>query len=65
MNEYMLAKKTVEINPNHGVMKEMLSKIKESDSESLDEQTKDLATVLYNMALLNSGFEITNPNDFT
>jgi len=37
MNEYMLAKKTVEINPNHGVMKEMLAKIKESEDESLNE----------------------------
>ena len=62
---YMLAKKTLELNPHHSVMKEMLSKIKNSESDKLDDQTEDLAKLLYNMALLNSGFNIDKPTDLT
>lgn len=64
-NSYMLAKKTLEINPHHSLMKEMLSKVKESPDEELDEATKDYAKLLFNMALLNSGFSIEEPSDFT
>jgi heat shock protein beta len=62
---YMLAKKTLEINPHHSVMKQMLQKVKESEEGDLDEEIQDMAKVLYNMALLNSGFNIDNPSDFT
>lgn len=31
----------------------------------MDPNTEDLAKVMYNMALLNSGFNIDKPNDFT
>lgn len=61
----MLAKKTLEINPHHSVMKEMLNKVKNSVDEKLDAQTEDLAKLLYNMALLNSGFNIDNPDEMT
>jgi HSP90 family molecular chaperone len=60
----MLAKKTLELNPNHSVMKKMLSQLKENGG-SMDPNTEDLAKVMYNMALLNSGFNIDKPNDFT
>lgn len=46
-------------------MKEMLSKIKESSDEKLDEPTEDMARLMYNMALLNSGFDIEDPSSFT
>lgn len=62
---YMLAKKTLELNPHHSVMKEMLTKIKNSESDKLDEATEDLAKLLYNMALLNSGFNIDRPTELT
>jgi molecular chaperone HtpG len=52
----MIAKKTLELNPHHSVMKELLNKVKNSDDGKLDSTTEELATVLYNMALLNSGF---------
>lgn len=58
MNEYMLAKKTLELNPHHGVMKEMLQKLKDSVDEKLDDPTEDMAKLMYNMALLNSGFNL-------
>lgn len=61
----MLAKKTLEINPHHSVMKEMLSKLKDSVDENLDEATEDMASLLYHMALLNSGFSIDDPTKFT
>ena len=62
---YMLAKKTLEINPHHPVMKSMLKKVKDSVDEKLDEPTEELATVMYNMALLNSGFNIEEPSRMT
>lgn len=61
----MLAKKTLEINPHHSVMKQLLHKVKESADEKLDDATEDLATLLYNMALLNSGFSIVDPMPLT
>jgi len=62
---YMLAKKTLELNPHHSVMKEMLAKIKESADNELGKDTEDLATLLFNMALINSGFSIDEPTSFT
>ena len=62
---YMLAKKTLELNPHHSVMKEMLNKVKESVDGELDEATEDLARLMFNMAMLNSGFNIEDPSDMT
>jgi molecular chaperone HtpG len=61
----MLAKKTLELNPHHSVMKEMLAKIKESTDNDLNKDSQDLASLLFNMALLNSGFNIDEPTQFT
>lgn len=63
---YMLAKKTLELNPHHPVIKEMLAKVKASaGSEDMDQEVVEYGDLLYNMALLNSGFLIENPSDFT
>ena len=64
---YMLAKKTLELNPHHPVIKEMLSKVKESEGENqeIESELQEYADLLYNMALLNSGFLIETPTDFT
>lgn len=62
---YMLAKKTLELNPHHSVTKEMLAKIKEAADDQLPKETEDLASLLYSMALLNSGFNIDDPTKFT
>lgn len=61
---YMLAKKTLEINPHHPVIKEMLNKVKSAAGGEVDPEVGDYGTLLYNMALLNSGFLIENPADF-
>ena len=58
---YMLAKKTLELNPHHPVIKEMLQRVKNGDN---DQELQDYGTLLYNIGLLNSGFLIENPNEF-
>lgn len=62
---HMLAKKTLELNPHHPVIKELLSKVKASAGGEVDVEVVEYADLLYNMALLNSGFLIENPSDFT
>jgi len=61
---YMLAKKTLELNPHHPVMKSMLEELKEKDGE-LSEASTEYANLLFQMAILNSGFLIENPMDLT
>merc|ERR1711957_626338 len=51
--------KTLEINPNHPVVINMLSKIK-ADKE--DKAAKDTAHVLFQTALIESGYEIADPS---
>lgn len=60
----MLAKKTLELNPNHPVMKTMLSEIKENDG-TLSETSTEYADLMFQMAILNSGFLVENPMDLT
>jgi len=61
---HMLAKKTLELNPHHPVIKEMLTRVKGAVGGEIDDSVKEYAILLYNMALLNSGFLIENPADF-
>ena len=61
---YMLAKKTLELNPSHPVMKKMLNELKENDNE-LSQASSEYADLLFQMAILNSGFLIENPMDMT
>lgn len=61
----MLAKKNLEINPHHSLMKEMLQIIKDSEDGEVDDATKDYARLMYQMALLNSGFDLEDPVAFT
>ena len=60
----MLAKKTLELNPHHPVIKEMLTRVKGAMGGEIDDSVKEYAILLYNMALLNSGFLIENPADY-
>lgn len=62
---HMLAKKTLELNPHHPVIKELLSRVKAAAGGEVDIEVKEYAEILYNMALLNSGFLIENPTEFT
>ena len=60
----MLAKKTLELNPSHPVMKRMLNELKENDNQ-LSEASTEYADLLFQMAILNSGFLVENPMDLT
>merc|ERR1712083_886675 len=55
----MSGRKTLEINPNHPVVVDLLSKIK-ADKE--DKAAKDTAHVLFQTALIESGYEIADPS---
>merc|ERR1711948_236310 len=55
----MSGRKTLEINPNHPVVADLLSKIK-ADKE--DKAAKDTAQVLFQTALIESGYEIADPS---
>jgi|Transcript_39184 hypothetical protein len=61
---YMLAKKTLELNPSHPVMKKMLNELKENEGE-LSMASTEYADLLFQMAVLNSGFAVENPMDLT
>jgi len=61
----MLAKKTLELNPHHPVIKELLAKVKAAQGGQVSDEVVEYADLLYNMALLNSGFLIENPTDLT
>merc|ERR1712190_543300 len=55
----MAGRKTLEINPNHPVVADLLEKVK-ADKE--DKAAKDTSQVLFQTALIESGFEIADPS---
>merc|ERR1712183_198775 len=55
----MSGRKTLEVNPNHPVVVDLLSKIK-ADKE--DKASLDTAQVLFQTALIESGYEIADPS---
>merc|ERR1712224_327790 len=57
--QMMSGRKTLEINPNHPVVVDLLSKIK-ADKE--DKAAIDTAQVLFQTALIESGYEIADPS---
>jgi len=55
----MSGRKTLEINPNHPVVADLLTKVK-ADKE--DKAAVDTAQVLFQTALIESGYEIADPS---
>merc|ERR1719245_2572685 len=55
----MSGRKTLEINPNHPVVVDLLSKVK---ADKQDAVAKDTAQVLFQTALMESGYEIADPS---
>merc|ERR1712147_475664 len=55
----MSGRKTLEVNPNHPVIVDLLAKVK-SDKE--DAAALDTAQVLFQTALIESGYEIADPS---
>ncbi|KAJ4937479.1 hypothetical protein JOQ06_002114 [Pogonophryne albipinna] len=56
-NYYASQKKTLEINPKHPLVKQMLNKVNE-DAE--DQTASDLAVVLFETATLRSGYQLAD-----
>merc|ERR1712159_725930 len=57
--QMMSGRKTLEINPNHPVVVDLLNKVK-ADKE--DKAAVDSAQVLFQTALIESGYEIADPS---
>jgi molecular chaperone HtpG len=61
MSQYMAAKKTLELNPSNPIVKELAAK---SSQDKNDTTVRDLTVLLYETALLTSGFTLEQPHDF-
>jgi len=55
-------KRVLEINPRHPIIKRLLEIV---ENEVTDDKTKDVAHVLYDTAVLNSGYALTEPSELT
>jgi molecular chaperone HtpG len=62
MSSYMAGKKILEINPNHPIISTLKTKI---DTDKEDKTVKDLVHLLFETALLASGFSLEDPSGFS
>merc|ERR1719357_1334025 len=62
MGTYMVAKKTMELNPSHPIIEALKDKFA---ADAADSAAKDLVWLLYETSLLTSGFTLDNPGSFS
>merc|ERR1712054_15312 len=56
---YMAAKKTLELNPDHSIIKTLKEKV---DEDASDKSVKDLVMLLFETSLISSGFALDDPS---
>jgi len=62
MNAYMMSKKTLELNSEHVIVKDLINKF---NSDKNDITLKNLVNLMYDTSLLASGFTIEDPKLFS
>merc|ERR1712125_106963 len=60
-SQYMMSKKTMEINPTNSIISALREK---ADADQSDKTVKDLIWLMYDTSLLTSGFSLDEPATF-
>lgn len=61
MTGHMVSKKTMEVNPRHGIIKSLKNLL---DKDPSNATIKDIVWLLFDTSLLSSGFSVEDPNTF-